>query len=107
MSTDGTMNVKRVLVTGSGTGVGTGVALEFAKEGAAVALHYSHSAEGALQAVQEIRSGGGKAEAFQADFNETEQVRRLGRQAVEFLGGLDVLVAGRRLTGFRKEQSSE
>ena len=92
------MNGKRVLVTGAGTGVGTGVALEFAKEGAAVALHYSRSAEGAERAVAEIRDAGGTAELFQADFNETDQVRRLGEEAVEFLGGLDVLVNNAGIT---------
>ena len=92
------MKGKRILVTGAGTGIGTGIALEFAKEGAAVALHYSRSAEGAQQAVAEIREGGGTAELFQADFNETEQVRGLGRQAVEFLGGLDVLVNNAGIT---------
>jgi NAD(P)-dependent dehydrogenase (short-subunit alcohol dehydrogenase family) len=92
------MNGKRVLVTGAGTGVGTGVALEFAKEGAAVALHYSRSAEGAERAVAEIRDAGGTAELFQADFNESDQVRRLGEEAVEFLGGLDVLVNNAGIT---------
>jgi NAD(P)-dependent dehydrogenase (short-subunit alcohol dehydrogenase family) len=89
---------KRVLVTGAGTGVGTGVAREFAKEGASVALHYSRSAEGAEQAIAEIRDAGGTAEMFQADFSESGQVRRLGREAVEFLGGLDVLVNNAGIT---------
>jgi len=98
MSESGAMNGKRVLVTGAGTGVGTGVATEFAKEGASVALHYSRSAEGAKQAVAEIRGAGGTAELFQADFSETEQVRRLGREAVGFLGGLDVLINNAGIT---------
>ena len=56
----GKMEGKKVLVTGAGTGIGRGVALEFAKEGAAVVLHYSHSAAGAESAVQEILKAGGK-----------------------------------------------
>ena len=54
------MEGKRVLVTGSGTGIGRGVALEFAREGAAVVLHYAHSEAGAASAVDEIRSAGGR-----------------------------------------------
>ncbi len=42
------MKGKRVLVTGAGTGIGRGVALEFAGEGASVVLHYSHSREGLI-----------------------------------------------------------
>ena len=92
------MEGKRVLVTGSGTGIGRGVALEFAREGAAVVLHYAHSEAGAASAVDEIRSAGGTAEAFQADLADIEQVRALASQAVDFLGGLDVLVNNAGIT---------
>ena len=86
-----TMEGKRVLVTGSGTGIGRGVALEFAAEGASVALHYAHSEEGARSAVEEIRGTGGKAEAFKADLADLDQVQGLAVMASDFLGGIDVL----------------
>jgi NAD(P)-dependent dehydrogenase (short-subunit alcohol dehydrogenase family) len=92
------MEGKKVLVTGSGTGIGRGVALEFAKEGAWVALHYSHSAAGAESAVREIVDAGGKAKAFQADFNKVEAAQNLGEAAMEFLGGMDVLVNNAGIT---------
>lgn len=94
----GSMKGRRVLVTGSGTGIGRGVAEEFARQGAAVALHYSHSAAGAKQALAGIRKAGGKAAAFRADFARVEEVKRLARQAVKFLGGLDVLVNNAGIT---------
>jgi NAD(P)-dependent dehydrogenase (short-subunit alcohol dehydrogenase family) len=87
-----------VLVTGAGTGIGRGVALEFAKEGAAVALHYSHSRAGADSAVAEIEAAGGKACALHADFNDAAQARALPGRAAEFLGGLDVLVNNAGIT---------
>ena len=37
------MEGQRVLVTGAGTGIGRGIALELAKNGADVVLHYSHN----------------------------------------------------------------
>lgn len=92
------MEGKRVLVTGSGTGIGRGVALEFAKEGAAVVLHYAHSEGGAASAVDEIRQSGGKAEAFKADLGEIEEVQTLAASAREFLGGIDVLVNNAGIT---------
>ena len=92
------MEGKRVLVTGSGTGIGRGVALEFAKEGAAVVLHYAHSEAGAASAVEEIRQGGGKAAVFKADLAEIDQVQSLAEQARGFLGGIDVLVNNAGIT---------
>ena len=92
------MKGKRVLVTGAGTGIGRGIALAFARQGAAVAVHYSHSAAGAEALVKEIAAGGGKAAAFKADFARVEPVRALAAQAAEFLGGLDVLVNNAGIT---------
>ena len=92
------MKAGRVLVTGAGTGIGRGVALEFAREGADVALHYSHSGAGAKAAVAEIEQAGGKACALQADFCDVEQARALPHRAAEFLGGLDVLVNNAGIT---------
>ena len=92
------MKGKRVLVTGSGTGLGQGIALEFARQGAAVAVHYSHSAKGADATVKQIVDAGGKAAAFKADFLETAPIQVLAREAVAFLGGLDVLVNNAGIT---------
>ena len=92
------MQGKRVLVTGSGTGIGRGVALEFAKEGASVALHYAHSEAGARVAVEEITREGGEAKAFNADLGDLDQVQGLAARALDFLGGIDVLVNNAGIT---------
>lgn len=92
------MEGTNVLVTGSGTGIGRGIALEFAKEGACVALHYAHSEIGARSTVAEIRRTGGKADAFKADLADIGQVRELAAQALAFLGGIDVLVNNAGIT---------
>jgi NAD(P)-dependent dehydrogenase (short-subunit alcohol dehydrogenase family) len=86
------MKGKKVLVTGSGTGIGREIALEFARQGASVALHYSSSSQGAESAVQEIISFGGKAKAIKANLAEVDQAKALAIEAIEFLGGMDVLV---------------
>lgn len=83
---------KRVLVSGSGTGLGYEIALEFARQGADVVLHYSHNAAGAEEGVRQILAMGRKAAAFKADFSDIDQAQALGRQAIDFLGGIDCLV---------------
>ena len=92
------MDGKRVLVTGSGTGIGRGVALEFAKAGAEVVLHYAHSEEGCCSAVDEIVHYGGKAIAFKANLGNIDECRDLALKTRDFLGGIDVLVNNSGIT---------
>ncbi len=98
MKTKGKMNGKCVLVTGAGTGIGREVALEFARQGASVALHYSHSSEGAATAVKEICRAGGKADLFQADFKDVSAVKQLAAQALKFLRSIDILINNAGIT---------
>jgi NAD(P)-dependent dehydrogenase (short-subunit alcohol dehydrogenase family) len=86
------------LVTGSGTGIGREIALEFARQGADVVVHYAHDGPGARGAVKEIHALGRRAEAFQADFDRVDEAVRLGEQAIGFLGGLDCLVNNSGIT---------
>ena len=93
---------KRALVSGSGTGLGREIALELARQGADVVLHYSHSAAGAEEAAGEIRALGRRATAFGADFRDVDQVQELGRKAIGFLGGIDCLVNNAGITFNRR-----
>ncbi|MCL5045232.1 MAG: glucose 1-dehydrogenase [Actinobacteria bacterium] len=83
---------KLVLVTGAGVGIGQGVALEVAREGADVALHYSSSAQGTVEAVEQITAMGRRAIAIQGDLGKVADCYRVVDEAATFLGGLDALV---------------
>ncbi len=89
---------KLALVTGSGAGIGREVALEFARQGAAVALHYANSRAGAESAVNEIVAAGGRAVALKADLGQVSECVRLVDEAAAFLGGLDILVNNAGIT---------
>ena len=94
----GKLKGKKVLVTGSGTGLGREIALEFARHGAVVVLHYFRETDGAESAVKEIQAAGGKAKAIKADFNEIDQAIKLTISAIDFMDGLDVLVNNAGIT---------
>lgn len=83
---------KKALVTGAGRGIGTEIARLLASEGAAVALHYRSSKDGAEEAATAIREAGGTAVLVQADLTDEAQVIRLVSETIEGLGGFDILV---------------
>lgn len=86
------MTGHRALVTGAGHGIGRGIAVALAEAGADVVVHYGHSAAAAAETVGLVESHGRKALAVGADVTVTADVDQLLADAVDFLGGLDVLV---------------
>ena len=61
-------------------------------------LHYSQSAQGALEAVEQIRALGRRAVAIQGDLGSVSECRRVVDEAAAFLGGLDSLVNNAGIT---------
>src|SRR5579872_392868 len=90
----GRLEQKRALVTGSSSGIGAGVALAFAREGADVIINFPtpKQQEAAEKVAEQVRSAGRKSKAIQADVSEPEQVARLVEESVASLGGIDILV---------------
>jgi NAD(P)-dependent dehydrogenase (short-subunit alcohol dehydrogenase family) len=83
---------KVALVTGAGTGIGRGIALELGRLGAAVVVHYNTSAGGAEETVRAIQAGGGRAEAVPANLEHVSECTRLVQETLRAYGGIDILV---------------
>jgi len=82
---------KSIIVTGSGGGIGEGIAKRLAEEGAQVVVNDINRDAGERVAAQ-IRSAGGEASFFAADVTKSADVKGLVDFAVKQHGKLDVMV---------------
>jgi NAD(P)-dependent dehydrogenase (short-subunit alcohol dehydrogenase family) len=89
--TRGALEGKGAVVTGGGRGIGAAIARALAAEGAKVALA-ARSQEEVERAAEAIRKGGGQAWGLRCDVTLEEDVARLGREARERLGRVDILI---------------
>ncbi|RIA09786.1 3-oxoacyl-[acyl-carrier-protein] reductase [Flavobacteriaceae bacterium MAR_2010_72] len=89
---------KTAIITGASRGIGRGIALVFAEQGANVAFTYSSSVEAANELENELKTHGIKARGYKsnaADFNESQI---LADQVVEEFGSIDILVNNAGIT---------
>ncbi|MFM8517326.1 MAG: SDR family NAD(P)-dependent oxidoreductase [Nevskiaceae bacterium] len=82
------------LVTGSSSGIGQGVALAYAHEGADVIVNHPTAAEAAAaeEVARAVREAGRRALVVRADVSQESDVERLVATAREALGRIDILV---------------
>ena len=83
---------RTALVTGAAHRLGRALALALARAGANVLVHYRSSEAEARSAVREIEALGRRAATVRADLADADAVRRAFGEAIDALGGLDVLV---------------
>jgi NAD(P)-dependent dehydrogenase (short-subunit alcohol dehydrogenase family) len=89
----GKLEGRAALVTGGGRGIGRGIVLEFARQGADIAINFHRSRDAAEETAREVRALGRRAELFHADVSERDQVEAMLRDVSAAFGRLDIAVA--------------
>ncbi len=80
------------LVTGGGRGVGRGIALALAADGATVAVNYRRDAESAQEVVDQIVAAGGKAKAYAASVDDYDQDAEMVAAIEADFGAISILI---------------
>lgn len=105
----GRLEGRKALVTGADSGIGRAAAIAYAREGADVALNYLPDEQADAEEVAAlIKKAGRKAALIPGDLSDEEFCRQMVQQAVEQLGGLDILalVAGKQVSQEKIENLS-
>lgn len=89
---------KVAIITGATRGIGRGIALEFAKQGAKVAFTYSSSAQAAIELENELIALGVQAKGYQSNAADFEQSQKLVDEILEVFGTIDVLINNAGIT---------
>lgn len=86
-------NMKKVIITGASRGIGSAVAIAFAKQGYSIVLNYNNSKEKALALAKTIRdSYNVDVLAVKADVASSAQVNEMTEKVLEQFGSIDILV---------------
>ena len=89
----GRLQGRKALITGGDSGIGSAVAVAYAREGADVAIAYLPEEQAdADRVIEAIEAAGQKALALPGDLSELAQCEKIVRDTVEAFGGLDILV---------------
>lgn len=89
---------KIAVVTGAGRGIGRGIALALAREGAMVVVNYNGSKDRAEEVVRTIEEAGGKATAVQCNISDFEAAKEFFANVVKEYGKIDILVNNAGIT---------
>jgi NAD(P)-dependent dehydrogenase (short-subunit alcohol dehydrogenase family) len=87
-----TLKGRTALITGAGRGIGRGIALRLARDGADVAINYRADRDAAEATAEEARGFGVRAEAIAASIDSFEHCQSLADETVSRFGRIDILV---------------
>src|SRR6187549_832741 len=88
------MNIdgKVALITGSAKRIGRAIAIELARRGARIAVHYRSEPREAEQTLEMIRNVGSDGAAFRTELTDNGAIAQMFQQITQIFGGLDILI---------------
>jgi 3-oxoacyl-[acyl-carrier protein] reductase len=89
---DGKLQGKVAIVTGSSRGIGSAIAQRLSDDGATIVVNYAGRSDKAAEVVAQIEAKGGSAIALQADVSKTADIQRLFDPTIDKFGKVDILV---------------
>ncbi len=89
----GKLSKKVAIITGASRGIGSQIALEFAKEGASVVINYSKDDNGADEIIEKIKNEySGIAIKIKKDISKYDECEMLVKETIKHFGKIDILV---------------
>jgi len=89
----GRLDGKIALITGSSRGIGRGIALEMAREGADIAVNYRRDQAAAAATARDIEALGRSAISLHADVSDWPAVQQMVHDILQHFGRIDIVVA--------------
>jgi len=89
---------KTALITGASRGIGKGIAVEFAKQGANVAFTFNASVDAAKELEKELESYGVKAKGYQSNAAKFDAAQDLVKEVLNDFGSLQILINNAGIT---------
>lgn len=89
---------KTAIITGATRGIGRGIALEFAKQGANVAFTYNSSVDAATALENELKNLGVNAKGYQSNAAEFDAAQALAADVLKEFGTIDILINNAGIT---------
>lgn len=89
---------KNIIVTGATRGIGRGIAVKLAEEGANVAFTYSSSVEAAQQLEQELVAMGVRSKGYQSDASDFQAAQEMVADVLATFGSVEVLINNAGIT---------
>ena len=89
---------KTAIITGASRGIGRGIALEFAKQGANVAFTYSSSVDAAVALENELKELGVNVKGYQSNAANFDAAQNLAKEVLTDFGSIDILINNAGIT---------